>query len=328
MNLNEQISRMKSMMGIIVEKVDSGCKVKHTDFNPVEIFWEDKTKTEDQKIKEIENFVKPFMVSAIDYYSKYVESEWFNKKVQEKINSSHGALITTWGDKEKNDLKTFIKNLKLIFNANCESGVLGYVQGESYDTVNFCAKEISPNQIYASEVNQLLIHEISHSLGFYFAIKKVKFMPKNAKGPNVSKFLGRGYGQYGNDAWENAARIQTLKNMLNVDDFGTIDSFVKLIKDNLKIKHTKLPKPDYKIENNSIKINVNNISDKKEKSVLSFDFFIKDIAMDTDLALLFNTASSKVVENNEEYTVIDLSKIYNYTQEFAKINNNNQTNYA
>ena len=85
MNLQEQVSRIKTIMGLIKEDVDDACKLKNINLNTLESYWEDTTKTEQEKITEVENFVKPIFTEAKNYMLKYIESDWFNKKVQEKI---------------------------------------------------------------------------------------------------------------------------------------------------------------------------------------------------------------------------------------------------
>jgi hypothetical protein len=86
MNLQEQVSRIKTIMGLIKEEVDGDCELKNINLNTLESYWEDTTKTEQEKITEVENFVKPIFTDAKNYMLNYIESDWFNKKVQEKID--------------------------------------------------------------------------------------------------------------------------------------------------------------------------------------------------------------------------------------------------
>ena len=72
-------------MGVIKEEVDDACKLKNINLDTLQSYWEDKSKTEQEKITEVENFVKPFFTEAKTYMLKYIDSDWFNKKVQEKI---------------------------------------------------------------------------------------------------------------------------------------------------------------------------------------------------------------------------------------------------
>ena len=72
MNLQEQVSRIKTIMGLIKEDVDDACKLKDINLNTLESYWEDTTKTEQEKITEVENFVKPIFTEAKNYMLKYI----------------------------------------------------------------------------------------------------------------------------------------------------------------------------------------------------------------------------------------------------------------
>ena len=92
MNLQENILRIRQMMGLISEEVDDACKLKNINLTTLEYYWENQSKTEQEKIKEVENFVTPIFTEAKNYMSKYIESEWFNKKVEEKIGKGSEYL--------------------------------------------------------------------------------------------------------------------------------------------------------------------------------------------------------------------------------------------
>jgi hypothetical protein len=374
MNLQEQVSRIKSMMGLIKEEVDDACKLKNINLNTLESYWGDKTKTEQEKITEVENFVKPIFTEAKNYMLKYIESDWFNKKVQEKIgkgskfnnndlekykkivttwqekvkkleNTNNQELtkaketleffskmvkeeeaklqgaITSWGQTQKNELKNFLNSVSLGFDLTCEELTGGFVYEDEYSKVNFCTKNIFPNEINKNEVLLILVHEFNHSLSFYFISKGVDYLPEDAKGTQVSVSSNT---DYGNASIENASRVQNLKRLLGVTDFGTLENFIKLIKDNVKIKINNQVHKNVVYEGNLMKIP---FVSKNDVTMLDFDFFINDTNA-WDVRLLFNTASKTVRDEYDSYVEVDLNKIYNYAQEFAKTNTSSDLNYT
>ena len=70
MNLQENIRRIKSIMGVIKEEVDDACKLKNINLNDFQTYWGDKSKTEQKKITEVENFVKQFFKEEKTYMLK------------------------------------------------------------------------------------------------------------------------------------------------------------------------------------------------------------------------------------------------------------------
>ena len=374
MNLQEQVSRIKTIMGLIKEDVDDACKLKNINLNTLESYWEDTTKTEQEKITEVENFVKPIFTEAKNYMLKYIESDWFNKKVQEKIgkgskfnnndlesykkglthwqeqvkkleNTNNQELtnaketleffskmvkeeeaklqgaITSWGQTQKNELKNFLNSVSLGFDLTCPTNEGGFVKEDEYSKVNFCTKNIFPNEINKNEVLLILVHEFNHCLSFYFISKGVDYLPEDAKGTQVSVSSNT---DYGNASIENASRVQNLKRLLGVTDFGTLENFIKLIKDNVKIKLNNQVHNNVVYEDNLMKIP---FVSKNDVTLLNFDFFINDTNA-YDVKLLFNTESKTVRDEYDSYVEVDLNKIYNYAQEFAKTNTSSDLNYT
>ena len=379
MNLQEQVSRIKTIMGLIKEEVDGACELKNINLNTLESYWTATTKTEQEKITEVENFVKPIFTDAKNYMLNYIESDWFNKKVQEKIdkgpkfnnyelekyNSVKRALtywqeqvkklettdneeltkakktleffsnmvkeeeaklqgtITSWGQTQKNELKNFLNSVILVFDLTCSAKIGGFVYEDDYSKLYFCTKNIFPNEINKNEVLRILVHEFNHCLSFYFIHKSVDYLPEDAKGPQLPSSTDTNYG---NESIENASRVQNLKRLLGVTDFGTLDNFIKLIKDNVKLKDTVnlIYNPVY--ENNIMKIPFNGLG-KKNVTLLNFNFFINDTNA-RDVKLLFYTQSKTVEDGYNSYIEVDLNKIYNYAQEFAKTNTSSDLNYT
>jgi hypothetical protein len=374
MNLHEEVSRIKTIMGLIKEEVDDACKLKNINLNTLQSYWEDKSKTEQEKITEVEDFVKPIFTEAKNYMLKYIESDWFNKKVQEKIGKgskfnnndlekykkivtswqekvkklentnnqeltkAKGTLeffskmvkeeeaklqgvITSWGQTQKNELKNFLNSISLGFDLTCEELTGGFVYEDEYSKVNFCTKNIFPNEINKNEVLLILVHEFNHCLSFYFIHKSVDYLPEDAKGPQLPASTDTNYG---NESIENASRVQNLKRLLGVTDFGTLENFIKLIKDNVKIKIINQVHKNVVYEDNLMKIP---FVSKNDVTMLDFDFFINDTNA-WDVRLLFNTASKTVRDEYDSYVEVDLNKIYNYAQEFAKTNTSSDLNYT
>lgn len=373
MNLQEQISRIKTIMGLIKEEVDDACKLKNINLNTLESYWGDTTKTEQEKIREVENFVKPIFTEAKNYMLKYIESDWFNKKVQEKIgkgskfnnndlekykkivtswqekvkkleNTNNQELtkaketleffsnmvkeeeaklqgtITSWGQTQKNELKNFLNSVNLVFSLTCDDSTGGFVIKGEYSKLNFCVKNVFPSDVNKNSIMLILVHEFNHCLSGYFISKGVDYLPEDAKGPQISVNTNT---DYGNSATENSSRVQNLKRLLGVDDFGTLDNFIKLIKDNVKIKSgDNVFNVVY--ENNLMKIPFKSTEDI---TLLNFKLFINDTDAH-DVKTLFNTASKTVRDEYDSYVEVDLNKIYNYAQEFAKTNTSSDLNYT
>jgi hypothetical protein len=370
------------MMGLISEEVDDACKLKNINLTTLESYWENQSKTEQEKTKEVENFVTPIFTEAKNYMLKYIESEWFNKKVEEKIGKGSEYLqllknkvlpsrqnkvkdiestnpnseellkakkdldqindeiktgeqsFIKWDDKQKTDLKSFINGVKLVFSVSCNPEIGGFVISDKYSDINFCTKNMFPSDVNKNEVMLILVHEFNHCLSEYFETKDVQFLPQDAKGPQVTTTDNPNYG---NISIENSARVQNLKRLLGVDDFGTLDNFIKLIKDNVKIKSgNNIFNVVY--DNNLMKIPFKSTTDV---TLLNFNLFINDTNA-YDVKMFFNTEAKTVKDQYDSYIEVDLEKLYNYSIEFAKydsgegdldlkggeINNNKGLDYA
>ena len=204
---------------------------------------------------------------------------------------------------------------------SCNKSVGGFVKEDEYSKVNFCTKNIFPNETNKNEVLLILVHEFNHCLSFYFISKGVDYLPEDAKGTQVSVSSNT---DYGNASIENASRVQNLKRLLGVTDFGTLENFIKLIKDNVKIKINNQVHNNVVYEDNLMKIP---FVSKNDVTLLNFDFFINDTNA-YDVRLLFNTESKTVRDEYDSYFEVDLNKIYNYAQEFAKTNTSSDLNYT
>lgn len=75
--------------------------------DPVSVYWNDTSKTEDQKVQEIKKAIDPVIDKAKKYFYNYINGDWFKSKITEKINSSNKELT----DKKK-ELENLEKQLE------------------------------------------------------------------------------------------------------------------------------------------------------------------------------------------------------------------------
>jgi len=348
MNLQEQISRMKSMMRIINEESDEGCKVKNVNQDELDKYWGELKRLngfnlqntrpnlyelEKEKLKEVESFVNPIFDTAKNYYLDYIQKDWFNKKIEEKINNTPNndkKIIKSWDETEKTNLKNFINSVKLLFIPYPCNNTLGQVYPNKFDTILFYAKCTYPNEKNKKETEATLIHEFDHCISYYFITKGINFIPEDAKGPEYPSIFKPNYG---NDSIENSARIKNLKRELGVDFFESIDNLKNLlVKKNVNFidKEGNLSKIIY--ENNKMVIYKPENMSEKINDLGYFSFLVNDSKF-YDITILFRSFSEPIYKQNPEdkNTIIgwnvDLNKLFNYQQEFAqnKINNNQQT---
>ena len=62
-------------------------------------------------------------------------------------------------------------------------------------------------------------------------------------------------------------------------------------------------------------------------TLLDFKLFINDTDA-YDVKFFFNTESKTVRDEYDSYVEVDLNKLYNYSQEFAKIDTSSDLNYT
>ena len=326
MNLQENISRIKSMMGLLNETKDNCLDVTKSDDDLLKKYWDDKSKTEEEKIKEIIKYVEPIFNDSKNYYNTYIEGDWFTKKIEEKINLSNKnplkklnkKNITTWGNEEKTDLKNFINLIEISYVNRCEEGQAGFVMAMMFNIVNICVKSIYPSED-KSYIYQVIIHEIKHTINSYFMEKGIKILPKNVPGPIITNKKTA----YSKSSEENSSRIQNLRILLGTDDFESIENFIKLLKDKLVIKNEKIQPPiicNIEYNNKEMKINTEFDVDTETKNLLLNLSFYFDGKNNVDVRYLFNAYSTVSKTTNEVLINVNLENIFNYAQEFALIN--------
>lgn len=314
------------MMGVLNETKDNCLNITNYDEDLLKKYWEDKSKTEDEKIEEIKKYVEPIFNDSKKYYNTYIDGDWFTKKIEEKINISNKnplkklikKNITTWDNKEKTDLKNFINSIEINYTNVCKEGQVGFVTPIMFNIVNICVKSIYPSED-KSYVYQVIIHEIKHSINSYFMEKGINILPKNVPGPIITDKKTT----YSKSSEENSSRIQNLRILLGTDDLGSVENFINLLKNKLVIKNEKIQAPivcNVEYTNKDMKINTGfDINEETKNLLLKLSFYF-DGKNNMDIRYLFNAFSIVSKTTNELLITVNLENIFNYAQEFALIN--------
>lgn len=327
LNFNRWKALNESRKLKIYEAVEDCCKKSNPDLNLVELYWSDTSKTEEQKVQEINQYIQPVFDKAKQYYLTYIEGEWFTKKIKEKISSGsvEGSQnpMTKWEDAEKSELISYINSIKVVNQLQCESRMAGYVNPSVPSEMNICIKTLCPTQD-TGFLYDTIIHELKHGISAFFKSRGVKFLPNDAGG-NIT-ISASVPASYGNDADENSSRIQSLRIALGVDDMVSIENLVDLLKKNLEITHDD-QKCRIEYDSSIMKIYVPILDrTKKSDSLLRIGTDKKRIfkitingTSSSDFLYLFNVYSKHKGQKGEEDLIeIDLNKLFNYVQQFAK----------
>jgi hypothetical protein len=340
MNLQEQISRIKLMMGGLNESEEQLLDKKNPEDELVEKYWSDETKTEDEKLEEVKNYLLPIFEETKKYYFTYIEGDWFTKKIEEKIKLSIKKFpfnlinktesgykkITIWGAEEKKQIKDFINNLSLEYVLKCNKKQMAFVNPNFPESINFCVKTIYPSQD-KSFPYQVILHEMKHSINQYFMDRGVNILPKDVNQKLIT-FKNSSYEKSSN---ENSSRVQNLRMLLGVDDLVSVENFIKLLKEKLVIKNENLEPPvDCVIEynNNEMVINTEIPSEEKNNSSLNYLNFYFGGQKNQDIKRLFNNFTILDKTGDKLKLKINLQSLFNYSQEFAKIDTKGNNNYA
>ena len=318
----------------------------------------------DQKIDSVKKRIDPIFKRTKEYYIKYTGSPYFTKKIKEKSKKQGrkwGPNNKTSLDKFINSIYYLTcppNDLPLG-----SSGALGWVSMTvfdektkrfvpSYNLINVNIGELT-NNFSEKEMSELLVHEMRHCIDSYFSNQGLDIVPGNDDyagilgmisriggrelTPQEDKFLEDYYGtdysiqtrqkKYTSNEMENSARYQRLKSDMGVDDFGTFENFISLLKKNLTAedkkwnrKNLRLEKvKDFKLdftEDGKLKISAN-------PSDTVFYYYDKKEIGD-DIGILIDGFQEKNTNQNE--TIINLKKLYNHSLEFAKNNSNKEEN--
>ena len=324
LNFNRWKALNESRKLKIYEAVEDCCKKSNPDLNLVELYWSDTSKTEEQKVQEINQYIQPVFDKAKQYYLTYIEGEWFTKKIKEKIalGQIEGTQnpMTKWEDVEKSELISYLNGIKIVNQLQCESRVAGYVYPESPSDMNICIKTLCPTQD-TGFIYDTIIHEIKHGISAFFKSKGVKFLPDDAQGNRIPNPNRSGYG---NDSDENSSRVQMLRIALGTDDMVSIENLIDLLKKNVEIKYLN-QKCKIEYDNNIMKIYAPNEAMPPPRSLLEigsdknrkWKIKIKE-KEGSDFLYLFNVYAKLNNGGTENIIEIDLNKLFNYVQQFAK----------
>jgi hypothetical protein len=315
----------------------------------------------DQKIDLVKKRIDPIFKRTKEYYIKYTASPYFTEKIGEK-SKKQGRK---WGPANKVSLDKFINSIYYLTcppndASSVPDGVLGWVSPivwdkktgkdiPAYNIININIYELT-NNFSEKEMSDTLVHEMRHCIDFYFTNQGLDIVPgvddysvllelirsvynRNLT-PQENKFLSNYYGgarnfqkeKYLSDELENSARYQGLKFLMGVDDFGTFENFISLLKKNLTAEQKMWDKKtltwekvkDLKLEfteDEKLKFPIDPVDkvfwyyNKKEieKAFKGGDFLF---------AHLISNFQEKNTNQNE--AIINLKKLYNHSLEFAK----------
>ena len=211
----------------------------------------------------------------------------------------------------------------------------------AYNLININLNSLT-NNFSEEEMSNTLVHEMKHCIDGYFVNQGLDIVPgyddyarllalisntgKRKLTPQEEQFL-ENYSKkiddnfkksYLSNEFENSARYQNLKSGMGIDDFGTFENFISLLKENLKgeLVGWDRKKLDWiKIKDLELdftgegKIKIPNPSGE----VL---FSYRNIKLGVDISHLIYNFKEKSKDKNE--TVINLKKLYNHSLEFAK----------
>ena len=318
----------------------------------------------DQKINSIKEKIDPIFKRTKEYYIKYTGSPYFTKKIGEKSKKQGrkwGPANKASLDKFINRI------YYLTYPPNDSSGVpdgaLGWVSLTVWDTklrkdvpaynlININIEALT-NNFSEKEMLDVLVHEMRHCIDSYFINQGLDIVPGNddyavmlnyiekigvrkltpAEDKFLEDYLGTDYSlksiikKYESNEMENSARYQRLKSDMGVDDFGTFENFISLLKKNLTAEDKDWNKKtltfekvkDLKLEfteDGKLKISAN-------PSNAVFYFYDKK-EINHDILILIDGFQEKSTNQNE--TIINLKKLYNHSLEFAKNDSNKEEN--
>ena len=221
-----------------------------------------------QRINLIKEKINPIFKRTKEYYIKYTGSPYFTEKIGEK-SKKQGRK---WGPANKASLDKFINRIYYLTcppndSSGVPAGVLGWVSPTvwdqktgkdvpAYNLINININ-ILTNNFSEKQMSDVLAHEMRHCIDFYFINQGLDIVPGNDDysvllelvrtannrklTPQENEFLSNYMGdrrkywkkKYISDELENSARYQGLKLVMGVDDFGTFENFVFLLKKNL-----------------------------------------------------------------------------------------------
>lgn len=275
----------------------------------------------------------------LEELKKQLEQQKNNNEPQSKIEETQSNIemqedlikqkSLTWDETQVKNLESFLDSIKLVYNLECEKNWGGYVYPNAYNTVFFCPKITWPEDS-SSHWSQILIHEIKHSLAFYFENLGVSITPESEvlQFENVSN-SNEVTKKYIANTKENSSRIQNLRIFLGVDDFVSVENLKNLLEKNLTVKsYSNLEKNfDVKYTNNILNI-YTNFNFGNANPFLGYILLYFNGQKSMDIPALFSNFYTITQRETGDIVNVDLEKLFNYSQEFAKVGNNTNNNYA
>lgn len=348
--LEEEIVRMKELMGLLFERA---CDIKFDDEKiKVKEYWKtpDNLRTPSEienffvpKMVEIDKLIQPILIETKTYYLRYVKTEKFQTKMSEFYNKSN----KTWDQNENTELENFINSIKIIGLdpykvyqkvPDYNESILGFVSPSEYDIIYVVYGLLYP-KISLEKPKQIILHEMNHCINDYFLYKK---NIETTTDFETQKTDDKTYN-YAKSGVENWARITNLKNLLGVESFDSLENLQNLLKENLTLNQYVQNAVGQKEELETqldfstpgkLKINLKSPYDltlykvdPKKLIVQATNFLFKGIP-NIDTKYLFFNFTEPIVDTNKIMSgyEINLSDLYNYTQQFAKFNNQDLSN--
>jgi hypothetical protein len=325
----------------------------------------------DQKINSIKEKIDPIFKRTKEYYIKYTGSPYFTEKIREK-SKKQGRK---WGPANKASLDKFINSIYYLTcppndSSGVPAGVFGWVSPivwdkkagkdvPAYNLININLNTLT-NNFSEKQMSDTLVHEMRHCIDLYFTNQGLDIVPgvddysallelvrtaNNRKlTPEENKFLSNYIGarrknfkeKYISDELENSARYQGLKYHMGVDDFGTFENFISLLKKNLTAEYKTWDEKNLtykKIKDIKLEFTEDEkLNFPKDPSNRAFFYYDRKETESSPLGDLGDFDFGHLIINfneknkNENEIVINLKKLYNHSLEFAKNDSNKEEN--
>jgi hypothetical protein len=325
----------------------------------------------DQKINSIKEKIDPIFKRTKEYYIKYTGSPYFTEKIREKSKKQGRE----WGPANKASLDKFINRIYYLTcppndSSGVPDGVVGWVSPivwdqktlkdvPAYNLININLNLLT-NKFSEKQMSDTLVHEMRHCIDFYFTNQGLDIVPgvddysallalvrtaNNRKlTPQENEFLSNYIGgkrkyrkeKYISDELENSARYQGLKYHMGVDDFGTFENFISLLKKNLTADYKTWDKKNLiwkKVKDMELEFTKDEkLKFLKDPSNRAFFYYDRKETESSPLGDLGDFDFGHLIINfneknkNENEIVINLKKLYNHSFEFAKNDSNKEEN--
>jgi hypothetical protein len=334
--------------------IEACCSAPKVSPDKVKEYWADGSKTPEEKKKEMTDWAGLLFKKAKTYYLGYVAGEFFQKKIKEKIdlsikgpedletlgfdasgwNLEGGEFFNRWQTSPKGKLDGFIRGMKMEVvtgeypdpdpRSRCKSAK-GFVQSGNPRKIYLCAQYYYPDpDSDMGPLYQVIVHEMKHAINFFCRgqLGISAFLPEDLKGAETS-LPGLNDLQYGNRSDENSARVQNLRLLLGVDNWESVEALSGLLSSGLQILEGDQP-CQIQYEGQVMKI----YTQADPGSLLNLTLKIKG-KTNADIRFLFNAfARNQKGPDGKSWIEVDLSSLFNYTQQLAKTGKAQDLNVA